>query len=129
LCISRGRMLLLCKPVRDNERKCSPVARKNQDKKHFRVQGGGAGPRGCPLAGPLTVLLLLLPLGPCVVNLLTGFSRKQMDTVKLQLASQYRENDQSPGRDQRLVKPFPSARGVHLAILLETAEGLRPQLC
>jgi hypothetical protein len=42
-----------------------------------------------PLADPLTVLLLLLLLGPCVINLLTRFIRNWMDAVKLQLARPY----------------------------------------
>jgi hypothetical protein len=42
-----------------------------------------------PLAGPFTVLLLLLLLGPRVINLLTRFIRNWMDAVKLQLMRQY----------------------------------------
>jgi hypothetical protein len=37
-----------------------------------------------PLAGPLTVLLFLLLLGPCVINLLARFICNRMDAVKLQ---------------------------------------------
>jgi hypothetical protein len=42
-----------------------------------------------PLAGPHTVLLLLLLLGPYMINLLARFIRNRMDTVKLQLVRQY----------------------------------------
>jgi hypothetical protein len=132
-------MLLLCKPVRDSEKKCSPIAKKNQDKKAGNILKYGVeelGPMGRPLAGPLTVLLLLLLLGPCVINLLPRFIRNRMDTVKLQLVRQYQRLplDDFPemvirdydgeekgmirkprersklGKNQRRVKPFPLAR-------------------
>jgi hypothetical protein len=85
-------MLLLCKPVRDSERKCSSVSRKNQVKKPGNILEYGVeklGPRSILLAGPLTVLLLLLLLRPCVINLHTRFITNRMDTVKLQLVRQY----------------------------------------
>jgi hypothetical protein len=61
LCISRGRMLLLCKPVRNSERKCSPVARKNQGKKpgnilECRVEE--LGPLGTSPGGPTHYITL-----------------------------------------------------------------------
>jgi hypothetical protein len=43
------------------------------------------GPMGSPLVGPLTALLLLLLLGPCVINLLTRFIHNWINAVKLQL--------------------------------------------
>jgi hypothetical protein len=50
LSVFRGTMLLLCKPVRDSERKCTSIIRENQDKgeqrNHFGIQDGRAGPRG-----------------------------------------------------------------------------------
>jgi hypothetical protein len=38
-------------------------------------------PMGSLLAGPFTVLLMLLLLGPCVINLLTRF---MVNSIKLQ---------------------------------------------
>jgi hypothetical protein len=90
------------------------------------VQGRGAGPRGGPLAGPLTVLLLPLLLGACVINLLTRFSRNQMDTVKLQLVRQYQRlplddfpktvirkprERSKPGKGSKTSKALPLSRG------------------
>jgi hypothetical protein len=79
-------MLLLFKPVGDNERKCSPVAKKNQDKKPGNILEYGVeelDPIGSPTVGPLSVLFLLLLLGPCVMNLLDSFIRNRMGAVKL----------------------------------------------
>jgi hypothetical protein len=42
-----------------------------------------------PLVGPFTMLLMLLLLGPCVINLLTRFIHNQMNTIRLQLVRQY----------------------------------------
>jgi hypothetical protein len=42
-----------------------------------------------PLAGPLTVLIMLLLLGPCVINLFTRFISNRINTVRLQLVRQY----------------------------------------
>jgi hypothetical protein len=42
-----------------------------------------------PLSGPLTVFLMLLFLGPCVINLFTRFICNWMNTVRLQLVRQY----------------------------------------
>jgi hypothetical protein len=42
-----------------------------------------------PLVGPLTVLLMLLLLGPCVINLLTRFICNWVNVVRLQLVRQY----------------------------------------
>jgi hypothetical protein len=71
-------MLLLCKLVRDSERKCMPITRENQGKGkkqgnilEFRMEK--LGPMGSPLVGPLTVLFMLSLLGPCVINFLTRF--------------------------------------------------------
>jgi hypothetical protein len=47
------------------------------------------GLMGRPTVGPLIVLLLLLLLGPCVINLLTRFICNQTDAVKFQLVRQY----------------------------------------
>jgi hypothetical protein len=41
------------------------------------------------LAGPLTVLLLPLLLGPCMINLLTRFICNWINAVKLQLVREY----------------------------------------
>jgi hypothetical protein len=66
-------MLLLCKPVRDSERKCIPITREDQGKGtkqgnilEYRMEE--LGPAVARLAGPLTVFLMLLLLGPCVIN-------------------------------------------------------------
>jgi hypothetical protein len=87
-------MLLLCKPVRDRERKSMPIPGENQGKGkkqgnilEYRVEE--LGPWVALLAGPLTVLLLLLLLGPCVINFLTRFIHNWMDTIKLKLMRQY----------------------------------------
>jgi hypothetical protein len=58
-------MLLLCKLVRDSERKCTPITRANQGK--GKNQGNILEYRMEEL-GPLTVLLMLLLLGPCVIT-------------------------------------------------------------
>jgi hypothetical protein len=42
-----------------------------------------------PLVAPLTVLLMLLLLGPCVTHLLSRFIRNKMNAVRLQLVRQY----------------------------------------
>jgi hypothetical protein len=52
-------MLLLCKPVRDNERKCMPITREDQGKgkKQENILEYGMeelGPMGSPPASPLT---------------------------------------------------------------------------
>jgi hypothetical protein len=51
--VFRGRMLLLCKPVRDSERECTPIAREDQDKGkkkgnilEYRMEE--LGPKGSP---------------------------------------------------------------------------------
>jgi hypothetical protein len=56
------------------------------DKVFYRVI---LGPWVAPLAGPLTMLLLPLLLGPCMRNLLTRFIQNQINAVKLQLVRQY----------------------------------------
>jgi hypothetical protein len=55
-------------------------------------------PRVVPLAAPLTVLLTLLLLGPCVINLLTRFIHNWMNAIRLQLVRQYQRPplDDSP---------------------------------
>jgi hypothetical protein len=66
-------MSLLCKAVKDSERKCMPITREDQGKGkkqgnilEYRMEE--LGPMGSPPAGPLTVLLMLLLLGPSVIN-------------------------------------------------------------
>jgi hypothetical protein len=66
-------MLLLCKPVRDSERKRTPITREDQGKGkkqgnilEYRMEE--LGPTAALLVGPVTVLLMLLLLGPCVTN-------------------------------------------------------------
>jgi hypothetical protein len=46
-------------------------------------------PWEAPMVGPLTVLLMLSLLGPCVINLLTRFICNRMNAVRLQLVRQY----------------------------------------
>jgi hypothetical protein len=87
-------MLLLCKPVRDNERKCMLITREDQGKGkkqgnilEYRMEE--VGPKGSSPGAPLTVLFMLLLLGPCAINLLTRFICNQMNAVRLQLVRQY----------------------------------------
>jgi hypothetical protein len=56
------------------------------DKVFYRIK---LGPMGSPLAGPLTVLLLLLLLGPYEINLLPRFIHNWINTVKLLLVKLY----------------------------------------
>jgi hypothetical protein len=86
--------LLLCKPVRDSERKYTPITGKNQGKE--RKQGNileyrmeELGPMGSPLVGPLTVFLLLLLLGPCLKTTSPGSFTTGWMLVRLQLVRQY----------------------------------------
>jgi hypothetical protein len=89
-----GRMLLLCKPVRNSERKCIPITREAQGKGKKQETFWNTGwkswaPWVAPMVGPFTVLLMLLLLGPCVINLLTRFICNRMNTVRWQLVRQY----------------------------------------
>jgi hypothetical protein len=70
-------MLLLCKPVRDSERKCTVITRVDQGKGkkqgnilEYRMEE--LGPMGSPHSGPTYLLLMLLLLGPCVINSSAG---------------------------------------------------------
>jgi hypothetical protein len=59
-------------------------------RKHFVIQDGKAGPPWvAPVAGPLTMLLMLLLLGPCIINFLTRFIRNWVNAIRLQLVRQY----------------------------------------
>jgi hypothetical protein len=81
-------MLLQCKPVGDSERKCLPVARKNQSKKPGNILGCGVeelSPMGSPCVGPTHCVTI-----PTASRInLTRFIHNRMDAVKLQLVRQY----------------------------------------
>jgi hypothetical protein len=94
--VFRGRMLLLCKPVRDSERKRTPITGENQGK--GKKQGGileyrmeELGPMGIPPGGPTfcapyaITLRALCDKPPHQVH-------SQPDViVKLQLGRQYKK--------------------------------------
>jgi hypothetical protein len=92
--VFRGRILLLGKPVRDSERKCIPIIREDQGKAkkqgnilEYRMEE--LGPMGSPPGRPTYCALMLLPLGPRVINLLTRFIHNWMNAGRLQLVKQY----------------------------------------
>jgi hypothetical protein len=78
---------------KDSERKRQLLQRikaRERNKETFWNTGWKTwAPWAAPLVGPLTVFLMLLLLGPCVINLLTRFIHNQMDTIRLQLVRQY----------------------------------------
>jgi hypothetical protein len=72
------------------ENSCQLLERiKARDQETFWNVGWSWAPWVAPLAGPLTVLLLLLLLGPRVINLLARFICNWMQAVKLQLVRKY----------------------------------------
>jgi hypothetical protein len=71
-------MLLLCKPVRDREKKnahqlLERIKARERNKETFWNRGWKNWASWvAPLAGPRIVVLMLLLLGPCVINASPG---------------------------------------------------------
>jgi hypothetical protein len=77
--------------VRENARQLLEriKARERNKETFWNTRWKSCAPWVAPMAGPLTVLLMLLLLGPCVINLLTRFTHDWMNSIKLKLVRQY----------------------------------------